>query len=188
MRILIATALVAAALPAAASAANPHLQYYIPPGNSAANEYVEGVPTASGSTSANRIGHRVSGGQTSSAQAQAPVLAPATQQALATQGTDGARAAAIASATAPPNMHRRTSRHHAAVVAVPSQGGGSSGGGGGSSGSGSSGGGAAPIGSVARALTGSGISGGLGTGLPVALVLTAIAIAGVAFSRRRRTS
>jgi hypothetical protein len=37
---------------------------------------------------------------------------------------------------------------------------------------------------VAHAITGSGVSGGLGAGLPIALVLSAIGVAGIAARRR----
>ena len=146
---------------------------YVPPGNSAANEYVESVPTASGNRSTRPITSH------SSSASQSSALSPGTQTALARQGRDGARAAALVQATAPASA-RKHNRHSSTGGAAPN------GSGGGGSGGGSGGGTAsAPAATLLHALTGSGTSSGLGAALPALLIVAALTLSGIALWRRR---
>ncbi len=171
MRTLIVGIVAALVLPASASAITYTV---IPPSNSGGDQYVESVPTASGNRSSRVVAKGESGVHRASS-ASGPIT-PATQAALVRQGRVGRKAAALARATAPANVHR------SAVGGVVS-GGGSSGGG--SSGGGASGGGSSPVGTLVGSLVGAGSDGGLGVALPVALIVTALGVSAVAVRRRR---
>lgn len=180
MKRAIVGTLIALALPASAQAGSSP-QPFVPAGNSAANEYVEVVPTAGGGQSTSPLTH--TGTKTSAARQVSP-LPQGAQTAFSQQGSDGTRAAAFARATAPASVRHRA--HHAGAVAGSS---GGSGPGSGSTGAGPAG---TPVSasggpSLLRAVTGAGTSGGLGSMLPVVLGLSALAVAGAAL-RRRRTS
>jgi len=119
-RLSISAVIIVASLalaPAASAAHHPkshgssYGQYYIPPGNGAANEYVESIPTAGGSRPSRAVGGGTgsTGARPGGGSAGAPYSA-ATKSALLHQGADGARAAALASATAPASVRRK---HHA---------------------------------------------------------------------------
>jgi len=169
MKALILGTLLALALPASAGAQAP-----LPPSNSAANQYVEDVPTASGNRPTTGITRRESARPLSSA-APGP-LAPSTSGALAHQGADGAGTAALVRATAPPRPRHRSG-------AGRPRGGGVSGAG--VSGGGSSGDGASPPATVFQSLTGFSLAGGLGAVLPVILILSALGVRAVVLRRRR---
>ncbi|MDQ6605144.1 MAG: hypothetical protein M3Z06_01180, partial [Actinomycetota bacterium] len=95
--------LIAAAAAAVGLVATPAASAYklAPPGNSAVSQYVENVPGAKGNVPTLAIHSH--GGSSSSGASGA--VAPSTQQALASQGSDGARAAALANAAAPSGVH-----------------------------------------------------------------------------------
>jgi hypothetical protein len=169
---LLLAVLLSALLPAAAQGATSPAAF-VPSGNSAANEYVEVVPTAGGTVSTRPMTQHSSGGSLGASGESSP-LAPSVQSSLGRQGKDGRRAAAFARATAPASVRRGPHRNQAAAVPATS----SSGGGGGPGGG---------AGGLLRAVTGSGTSGGLGSLLPIALGLSALFV-GVAALRRHRTS
>lgn len=85
LTMLIATGLLILPSPAAAA-------YLIPPGNSAANQYTEAFPTASGNK----------GARAHSQRKPAKVLGHAKAQRLQARGPDGAAVAVLTAATAPP--------------------------------------------------------------------------------------
>jgi hypothetical protein len=85
---LFAAALAALALPAAATA-----EYFVPPSNSAANQYTETYPTGGGQKQAGK-GHGAE-------KHPAKVLGSRNAQRLDEQGADGSAAAEVAAATAP---------------------------------------------------------------------------------------
>jgi hypothetical protein len=86
---LLATAIVGLALPAAASA-----EYLVPPGNSAATQYTEALPTAGGHSDAEKPNDKQS-------RAPSEVLGPRNARQLEDQGTAGREAAEFAAETAP---------------------------------------------------------------------------------------
>lgn len=144
------------AMPAAAAASHQTL----PPGNSGADEYVEGVPGAGGDKPSGNVGQGDDAG--------GGTLPPAAQEALGAQGTDGEKAAGLAAATAPDDAKNAGSGTDEG-----------SGGGKGSDPSGSR------VGQVVEALTGSG-SDGMGVVLPLILVTTVVVALALLLSRRRR--
>jgi hypothetical protein len=175
MRSLVIGLIVAAAFPAGATAFSG--RPLVPQGNSGANQYVESLPTAAGqrptySFNPSRPGSSASTG-----------LAPAVRRALARQGEAGRQTAGLAHDYAPvkpvkPVKHRGSPR--GAVAA----------GGGSSSGGRPSGGAPATQGPSAaailvRSLTGFTSQGGLGAGLAVLLILSALGAGGLAAARRR---
>jgi hypothetical protein len=173
---LILGLIVAVAWAAGASAAGRPL---VPQGNSGADQYVESIPTAAGQqpTISNHRNHSSSAGSSSASAG----LSPSVQAALARQGDAGRRTAALARAYAP--ARRRSARRGTAIPGGGSSGGSSSAGGipaGGAEG--------APSASamLVRSLTGLGSSGGLGAGLSVLLLLTALGAGVLAVVRRRR--
>lgn len=96
---LLATAIAIAALPAAAATAA-----YVPPGNSAATQYTEAVPTAGGPKSTNNSKHRQS-------RSPSKVLGADKTAKLAAHGPQGKAAAEVAALTAPstaPASHETT--------------------------------------------------------------------------------
>jgi hypothetical protein len=202
-------ALIAAILPASATAASRVVVPVVPPSNSGADQYVENVPTAAGNSSSFVVvGNRP--GRAGRSSSPAPIT-PQTQIALARQGRVGRSTATLAQASAPvsasPNVRHRS--HASAGSPVGSSGsggppgagassggtsgggtsgGGTSGGGtsgGGTSGSGTSPGGGSPVVSVLRSLTGLGTHGGLGAGLPAALLAATLGLGAIALRRRR---
>src|SRR5947209_12491732 len=96
MRAFIVVALVVLGLPASAVASKQPYITLVPPGNSGANQYVENVPTASGNGSTSNLTQPSGPGGS-----RGGALPASTQTALAHQGANGVRAAAIAAATAP---------------------------------------------------------------------------------------
>ena len=178
-KILLLAALAATALPSAAIARGTTLA---PPGNSAVNQYLESVPTASGPRPANTIhvgggvgggGSGGSGGGGGGAGSSSAIPA-STQQALSRQGSDGLAAAALVRATAPTNAaspagHGGTTS--ASTGAAPTSGQGS---------------GSSAVATLVNALTGGSSQGGLGPVLPAILVAGAIAAVVLAAVRRRR--
>ncbi len=178
----IAVAAVAVSLAAAPAASAYKLA---PPGNSAVSQYVENVPGAKGNVPTTSI-HSHSGSGTSVA------VTPSTQRALSSQGADGARAAALANATAPAGVRgeNRRSQHHVAGAAGGRGSGGSGTGGGGTGSTASSpvsGSVASPTSAVLKAVTGSATH-GLGALLPVILVVSAIGAGMLSVLRRRRAT
>lgn len=87
--VLLAATIAILAIPAAAQA-----EYLIPPGNSAATQYTEAVPTAGGPKASNNSKH---GGSKSPKQ----VLGKGNAKKLDAQGPEGRAAAEVAAATAP---------------------------------------------------------------------------------------
>src|SRR5579862_893164 len=174
MRAFIAGLLVLLAAPAAALG---HGTPVAPAGNSAVNQYVEILPTASGGRPSSSVETGNSGGSESS-----PITA-STQRALARQGGVGAQAAAVAEATAPhltarPVVHRKRGAHPLPGITP--------GGGSVSVYNGP----AAPHRSsasqLAAALTGSATHGGLGALMPILLVAAAAGAVALALRRRRQ--
>jgi hypothetical protein len=167
-----------------------------PPGNSSVQQYLETFPTASGSRPTNTVprsgphrggpggGGTVGGGTAGGGTAGGGTtgggtgssISRSTQRKLAAQGATGLAAASLALATAPPVAQHGTS-------SGPS----------GSTGAGNAGqasrgnGGAAPATSLADALTGTGNS-GLGSFLPLILVVALVGSALIAITRRHRSS
>lgn len=173
-----AIALALASPVAAAQAAKS----FVPPGNSAANQYTEPVPTAGGGKEVGEGGGK--------GRAPDKVLGSRNAHRLEAQGQPGREAAALAAATAP-SVIAPTDENRAGALAPPSGGAG----GGGSSGkpqsqqaqggpaelpSGSSG-----LGEVIGQATGSSSSGQLGLLLPLAIA-AAIIWALAFFWRQRR--
>ncbi len=198
---LLTSAICTLALCSAAQAVppNPSGTSTTPNGNGAVNQYLETVPTDHGNRPTNSLrgrGTHHSGGGggvvgsggggtggtggTGAAGTGLPnssgtgagsspggvggAIAPATKRALEKHGSAGQAAAALAQRTAPvvAGGHRDT-------TSQPSNSGGSS-----------------AIGSLVAALTGSASNGGLGTLLPVILVVALFGTAGMAILRRRR--
>ncbi len=166
--------IVAVALPAGASAAGRPL---LPQGNSGANQYVESIPTAGGQRPTSSVDRR-----RSASSRESQVLTPSVQSALAHQGHAGRETAALAATYAPAN--RRRSRRGAVVA------------GGGSSSPGTPAGGTpaggtpAQSGSSASAMLVRSLTGfsspGLGAGLSVILILSALGAGVLRVVRRRR--
>ena len=186
MRALILAAAFALALPADAFAST---QYFIPPGNSGGNEYVESVPTAGGSSPTNVLPHHGGGGTPSSG-----TLSPGTRSSLLNDGTPGKQAAAFAEATGPagPTSTEAGSGHSHGGGHGAATGGGGSGGSGGTGGSSAGAGAVAPAGSspalsVARSVTGLGGHGGFGL-LPLVLIAVLVGYGAIALRRRRHAS
>jgi hypothetical protein len=169
-----------------------------PPGNAGVNQYIESIPTDHGNQPTNSVHHKSSsghsgataggggsssggsaggsggssgttGGSSSGATGSGPIPAT-TQRALSSKGADGRAAAALASNTAP-NVAPRRHMHAASSAPMPAPA--------------KTSGGSTALGSVAAALTGSGSSGGLGTMLPVILVVALLGSAAMAIRRRR---
>lgn len=181
--------LVALAAPAYAGA-----EYYVPPGNSAANQYTETLPSAGGD----------SGGKKKDKASPAATLGAGNAKKLEDQGPSGKAAAQLAAETAPATVPvTETASNDSGGNGQAAGGGGKSGNGGGSGGSGSgktangAGSGSATttvqvdepsgssgIGAVLGQATGSADDGSLGLWLPVAIIA---AIAGsVAYLVRTR--
>jgi hypothetical protein len=173
-KIFLLVALAAAAVPSAATARSTTVA---PPGNSAVNQYLENVPTASGSRPANTIhvggggvsgGSGGSGGSSGSGGGGSSAVSAGTQQALSRQGGDGLAAAALARATAPAGIHS-ASQTSSAAGSNPAPGSGPS-----------------AVGTLVNALTGGSSEGGLGPILPVILVVSAIGAVLAAIRGRRQ--
>jgi hypothetical protein len=187
MKAFLACVIAALALPSAAGAA---LTPVIPPGNSAANQYVESVPTAGGGTSSTVVFKGGHGGRPG--HASTPAVATS-QSYLQRQGTDGRGLTALLRATAAPASAGSTSHRHdthrSAAAPGGSAGGGSAGGsttGGGSTGTRVSGTGATSgTAAVVHSLTG---LGGTSPGLWVVLLVVAVGVVGTAGVRRRRSN
>jgi len=158
-----------------------------PPGNSGVGQYLETVPTARGGQPSNTVHPRAGGvgvgvggpggpGSTGGSGGSGAVvtIAPSTQRALAGKGPDGVAAAALAQATAPRDAPSHPSAGGtAAAPSVPSA---------------STGDGSSPTASVFKALTGSTGGGGVGPLLPIILIGSVLAAAGLVVTRRRRPS
>jgi hypothetical protein len=180
--VLLGALLVALAAPAYAGA-----EYYVPPGNSAANQYTETLPSAGGD----------SGGKKKGKATPAATLGAGNAKKLEDQGPSGKAAAQLAAETAPATVP---------VTETPTSSSGGNGGadgGGGKSGGGNGGGpsgggvntatntiefeepsGSSGLGSVLGQATGSADDGSLGLWLPIAIVA---AIAGsIAYLVRSR--
>jgi hypothetical protein len=175
MRASILAALALVLVPASAAAKQPKLTPVIPVGNSGANQYVENVPTAGGNRPAIGIAQQESGGgsgSTGSTGATASVtvavapLTHSTQRALAHQGSDGRRTAAIAKITAPvkPVVSSGTGTASGTPVADKSEG---------------------FLSAMFRSLTGGGENGGGQGFLPLMLILTVVGFGALALRRRR---
>jgi hypothetical protein len=157
-----------------------------PPGNSGVSQYLETVPTAGGSQPTNTVHPRAGGvvaggsggpGSTGGNGGAGAVvtIAPSTRRTLAGQGPDGVAAAALAQATAP----RGASSHAVAGGAAAAS----------SAPVASTDDGSSPTASVFKALTGStGSGGGVGALLPIVLLGSVLAAAGLGLTRRRRPS
>jgi hypothetical protein len=177
-----ASAVAVALMLAAPAAANAKIVPVIPPGNSAANQYVEGVPTAKGSRPSSSItpvgggGGGGAGGTSSGSSA----VSPSTASSLTRQGPLGVLASAITRATAPAVVKGAPLAHRGNVTVTPS---------GSSTGSAQTTGAPAPHRSAASqvlaALSGSASHGGLGPLLPIILVTTLLAVAAIAMRRAR---
>jgi hypothetical protein len=111
---LMAVATVALALPSAASA-----DRVVPPGNSAATQYTEAIPTAGGPTDTGK-------GSGQSGRTPAKSLGSRNAQRLQAQGREGEAAAAVATETAP----APAATTEAPEIGAPEQGGGATRGGG----------------------------------------------------------
>jgi hypothetical protein len=176
LRVYLVAALVAAlVVPATATAAKP-VHYLAPPGNSAVSQYLEVVPTASGSAPA--PGSGPAGGT--------PAATPTSS--LDHYGSTGKILAGVVAATAPEAASapptRAGRRHTAAPVASSGSGRGPGTGAGAgpdvvpSSGAGS------PVSAVLAAGTGRVDGGGLGVGLPIVMIAALVVVVFVAVRRR----
>jgi hypothetical protein len=156
-----------------------------PPGNSGVSQYLETIPTAGGGQPTNSV-HPLAGGvgaggsggpgSTGGNGGSGAVvnIAPSTQRALAKKGPDGVAAAALAQATAPRGGSSNASdRGAAAASSAPAA---------------STDDGSSPTASVFKALTGSTGGGGAGPLLPIVLIGSVLAAAGLGLTRRRRPS
>lgn len=183
-------AVAASAWLAPGALAHPHV--YVPPGNSGAQQYVESVPTASGSRPTLNIhsqpppGSSASGGGPGGAGGSGgagspangggastgggPAVAPSTRRALARGGHLGRRAAAFALATAPAGVRGLTARSGPAPEPPAAGSGGPS-----------------ILSQVLDALGGTSGQTGLGLALPLILLLTLVAGIGSALARRQAT-
>jgi hypothetical protein len=144
-----------------------------PVGNSAANQYQEVVPTATGGRPSGSIGY--------ASPASGVAIAPSTARALADAGETGTQAAALARATAPDGVRgvpARRSRGHPSSESGPARPQAAT--------VGPSPAGASAAAQFERALTGSGTSGGLGAILPAILGATLVGGLIVVLLRRRR--
>jgi hypothetical protein len=168
--------LITVLLPPAASASSFSV---IPPSNSSADQYVESVPTAAGNRSSTPI---VAPGSTVESSTRPDASIPASTQAeLVRSGADGRRAAALAARFTPVQARNRPSVHGRSRLGRRSAGGAP---GAGAASGGSSGGGSSPLGTLVRALVGSGTPGTSGALVPIALVLSTLGVAAVALRRR----
>jgi hypothetical protein len=150
---LLATSIAVLALPAAANA-----EYLVPPGNSAATQYTESIPTAGGHSDAekpSKQGHRT----------PTEILGSHNAQQLESQGEAGREAAEFAAETAPGGAvpTSASDRPGGESDSEPEQGTGGAGGRAGDGPNGSSG-----VGQTIAQATGS--SGPLGALLPLAIV------------------
>lgn len=176
-----AVVLAATALPAPAAAKHGHLA---PPGNSGIGQYVEVIPTASGSRPTTTLhgqgGARGSGTHSGTlsplpewAMGGSAGVSGATAQALSAEGPAGVAATNLARATDPAGA---TARHPGTRglggAAAPAR---------------SVGGSPPAVGSVLGTLTGSSSSGGVGLLLPVLLIITLVGAGALALTRRRKT-
>jgi hypothetical protein len=184
-------AIAPAAIPASATA-----EAYVPPGNSAATQYTEAVPTAGGPKATNNSKHR---------QDRSPgeVLGVHKTAKLDAQGPEGRAAAEVAALNAPSAVAAKAKANAAAGSGSPEPQGGQAGSGGGRTGDGSSSGdlsqsahpvspghpaqansgGSSGIGEVVGQATGSS-SGELGLWLP--LLIAAVVIWSGAYVLRRQ--
>lgn len=148
-----------------------------PPGNSGIGQYVEIIPTASGSRPTSTI-HRRGGARGSTAAGVGQGGGPggssgvsgATAHALSADGPTGAAAANLARATAPRGVTAHQ-RHVLVRVFPPTA---------------SVAGAPSPVSSVLGGLTGSSSSGGLGLLLPVLLIVTLVGAGALALIRHRK--
>jgi hypothetical protein len=143
-----------------------------PPGNSGISQYLESIPTASGSRPTNTLHGSV--GVPPGSGGGGGGVSSATAKSLAAQGADGLAATSLARATAPSVRPRRgaaigTGAASGSMVAA------------------TLGAGRSPASSVFKALTGSSAGGGLGPILPAVLIASLVGAAGLALLRRRTT-
>jgi len=197
-----ALGLLTAAIAISASPLAAHAEYLVPPGNSAATQYTEAVPTAGGPKATNS--HKHGGGKSPK-----QVLGHRNAAKLDAQGPEGRRVAAVVAATAPDTVTAATAggsspheQSHPGSGQGP--GGNRSGGGGGPEGGATAGGdsarpvgqaavltakqipdGSSGLGEVLGQATGSSDSGQLGLLLPL-IVLATIAWSVAYVLRRRR--
>jgi hypothetical protein len=176
VRFLSAALLILLLLPAAAVA---RATGAVPPGNSAVNQYLEVVPTANGSAPSTAIGP--SGSRGAGGPGAPSPLTPAVQRALAKRGSAGRGVIALADSTGVGGRTGTGPHRRVSLAAAPNHGGP-----GGRSFRSRRAHGAAPLNTLANALTGSSAPGGLGPWLPAVLVVTALGGGLVAALRRRR--
>jgi len=189
---LLMAAITLAALPASAAA-----EAYVPPGNSAATQYTEAVPTAGGPKATTHSKH----GQSKSPDR---VLGAHKTAKLDAQGPQGRAAAEVAALTAPSAVGAKVEATAASGPGTPEPQGGQTGSGGVQAGSGSNAGdlsqsgrstspghtaqaepgGSSGIGEVVGQATGSSSSGQLGVWLP--LLIAAVVIWSGAYVLRRQ--
>lgn len=194
-RFALALALIAVLVLPASAAARGGTRTIAPPGNSGVSQYVETIPTAhggrptssvhkGGSGSAHSQGGGGSGTSGGGGSAGGGTISSSTQRALDSQGAAGRAAAAFIQATAPSGVHT--------TKQGPGGGGNGAGAGGARAGSNnadaSAGNGPSPANSVFHALTGSSSSGGLGSILPIVLVVSSLGLSTLAILRRKRTT
>jgi hypothetical protein len=171
MFVAVALVVLVAAIPASAVAST---QYYIPPGNSSANEYVESVPTAGGGSASGFPG--VGGGTRPQHGGTAGAVSSSTRSALVHQGRDGVLTAAFATESAPAGPHitgaerapEHASRNHAGGAVTTGTGAADSG---------------SPVGSVLGALTG---AGGATSSRVLLLILILVGLGTATVALRRR--
>jgi hypothetical protein len=193
MRTFAISILAALALPSAAAA--KHQGPSFPNGNSAVNQYVEVVPTASGGKPSRNVHVSAGGGRSSTGGGSGggpSAVAPSTSAALARSGAIGRQAAAIAQATAPSGVQGAAASTGSTGQASGSGNGASVPRTGQAAATGATGGTGAPAlhtksasSQVLAALSGSTTHGGLGVLLPVLLAVAVLAGAAIAVGRRR---
>jgi hypothetical protein len=170
MRSLALGILFVVAVPASAVAAP---RYYVPPGNSSADQYVESIPTAGGNGTSGRIAPRTSRGN----RARGTVLSPSVESALQRVGTDGIQAATFADATGSlPTDAAKPHLRQGSVVRTPVSDS--------SEIRGASTGGYPAVGPVVRSLFGLSRGGGTFGVLVAVLILGTVGIGSVALRRR----
>jgi hypothetical protein len=166
-----------------APTAHAKVRTVTPPGNSGVQQYVESIPTVSGGRPTGSVhsvavaggGHNGGGSSGGATTGGGGPITASTQRRLAAQGTAGAAAATLARATAPrvsrpgaktPGSGKAAGSNRSTGTAIQT------------------GGGASAVGSVADAVTGSASTGGLGTLLPVILLVTLLGSGATALLRR----
>jgi hypothetical protein len=157
-RVLILTLLILGLSASAVGAQNA------PPGNSGVDQYLEAVPSTSGSTP--------TGGAKSGGSASGSVLTPTQKKALVAQGSDGEAVARLAQKYGTKGTGRKHKTRTALAADPPT----------------SQSSNPSAFGALSRAVLPGADAGGMGPALPALLVAIAVSGAGMAVVRRHRSN